>query len=92
MNQVNEVVIAAIAAAAGSIITVIGKVIVDIKKVDKEPDQADLELKNELARETEKNNKAIQEFTDVVKELKNSIQELKEELGTRIDQIEQRIE
>jgi hypothetical protein len=35
---INEVIIAAIAAGLGSVITIVGKVIVDIIKAKKEPD------------------------------------------------------
>lgn len=88
----NEVIIAAIAAGLGSVITIIGKVIVDIIKAKKEPDQADLELKDSLQREKEKNDAAIQAFTDFGKDIKGAVEELKSELTQRIEEMDKRIE
>lgn len=76
----NEVIIAAIAAGLGSVITIVGKVIVDIIKAKKEPDQSDLELKDELEREKEKNEAAIEAFTNFGKEIKSSVEEFKDDL------------
>lgn len=76
----NEVIIAAIAAGLGSVITIAGKVIVDIIKAKKEPDQSDLELKDELEREKEKNEAAIEAFTNFGKEIKSSVEEFKDDL------------
>lgn len=90
--MLDTVIIGAIAAALGSVIGVIGKVIVDIKRVEKEPDQADMELKDELAREKDKNDAAIEQFTEVAKELKGAIESLKEDLGSRLDEMDKRIE
>ena len=42
----NPALIAAIAAGLGSVIGVVGKVIVDVIRANHEPDQADLELKD----------------------------------------------
>ena len=61
----NEVIIAAIAAWLGSVITIIGKVIVDIIRAKKEPDELDLELKDELQREKEKNDEATAKSLDI---------------------------
>lgn len=95
----NEVIIAAIAAGLGSVITIIGKVIVDVIKAkkelikaEKEPDQADLELKDTLQREKEKNDAAIQAFTDFGKEIKGAVEELKSEITQKIEEMDERIE
>lgn len=74
----NEVIIAAIAAGLGSVITIIGKVIVDIIRAKKEPDELDLELKDELQREKEKNDEAISTFKTVITDINSSIEEIKE--------------
>ena len=74
----NEVIIAAIAAGLGSVITIIGKVIVDIIRAKKEPDELDLELKDELQREKEKNDEAISTFKTVITDINSSIGEIKE--------------
>lgn len=74
----NEVIIAALAAGVGSIITIIGKVIVDIIRAKKEPDESDLELKNELEREKEKSNSAIKDLRETVLELRQSIDKVNE--------------
>lgn len=81
----NEVIIAAIAAGLGSVITIVGKVIVDIIKAKKEPDQSDLELKDELEREKEKNEAAIEAFTNFGKEIKSSVEDLKNDLTQKIE-------
>ena len=78
----NPALIAAIAAGLGSVIGVVGKVIVDVIKAKHEPDQADLELKDELAREKEKNDAAIEAFTDFgkivsIRKLPTSLRKLK---------------
>lgn len=84
----NEVIIAALAAGIGSIITIIGKVIVDIIRVKKEPDEADLELKNELEKEKEKNDNAISTFESVATELRASIENVNE----NVNQLQEKIE
>lgn len=87
----NPALIAAIAAGLGSVIGVIGKVIVDVIKANHEPDQADLELKDELAREKEKNDAAIEAFTDFGKEVKASIEDLKKDINQKFDDVNQKI-
>ena len=84
----NEVIIAALAAGVGSIITIIGKVIVDIIRAKKEPDESDLELKNELEREKEKSNSAIEDLRQTVLELRQSIDKVNE----NVDQLQNKIE
>lgn len=84
----NEVIIAALAAGVGSIITIIGKVIVDIIRAKKEPDESDLELKNELEREKEKNDNAISTFEQVAAELRASIENVNE----NVNQLQEKIE
>lgn len=83
--------IAAIAAAVTGVITAIGAVIVNVKRVDKEPDQTDLELKDALAREKEKNDAAIEAFTDFGKEIKASIEELKVEINTKFEDVNRKL-
>lgn len=78
----NEVIIAAIAAGLGSVITIIGKVIVDIIRAKKEPDELDLELKDELQREKEKNDEAISTFKTVITDINSSIEEIKENVNS----------
>ena len=53
----NEVIIAAIAAGLGAVITAVGKVVVDIIKAKKEPDEADEQLKQEMDEEKRKQGK-----------------------------------
>ena len=78
----NEVIIAAIAAGLGSVITILGKVIVDIIRAKKEPDELDLELKDELQREKEKNDEAISTFKTVITDINSSIEEIKENVSS----------
>ena len=78
----NEVIIAAIAAGLGSVITIIGKVIVDIIRAKKEPDESDLELKDELQKEKEKNDEAISTFKTVITDINSSIEEIKENVNS----------
>ena len=84
----NEAIIAAIAAAVGGILTILGKVVVDIIKAKKEPDQSDLELKDELEREKEKNNNAIEMFKQVAAELRSSINCVNENVNQLSEKIE----
>lgn len=86
----NEAIIAALGAAAGGVLTILGKIIVDIIRAKKEPDQSDLELKDELAREKEKNDAAIKAFTDFGKEIKNTIEELRTEINQRFEDMDNR--
>ena len=78
----NEVIIAAIAAGLGSVITILGKVIVDIIRAKKEPDELDLELKDELQREKEKNDEAISTFKTIITDINSSIEEIKEHVNS----------
>ena len=78
----NEVIIAAIAAGLGSVITILGKVIVDIIRAKKEPDELDLELKDELQREKEKNDEAISTFKTIITDINSSIEEIKENVSS----------
>ena len=78
----NEVIIAAIAAGLGSVITILGKVIVDIIRAKKEPDELDLELKDELQREKEKNDEAISTFKTIITDINSSIEEIKENVNS----------
>lgn len=77
--------VGAIATAVGSVIGVVGKISVDIIKAKKEPDQADLELKDELEREKDKNNAAIERFTNVAKELTAAVEDLRTDFNKRMD-------
>lgn len=76
--------IAAIASGITALITAIGAAIVSVIKARKEPDQADLELKENLEKEKTKNDAAIETFTDFGKEIKTSI----EILATKIGELE----
>lgn len=87
--------IAAIASGITALITALGAAIVNIIKAKKEPDEADLELKNNLEKEKEKSDAAIETFTRFGKDIKISIEELKNKIGdletqakTRFDQID----
>ena len=86
----NEVIIGAIAGAAVLVIGKIGEIIVNIIKAKKEPDQTDLELKDSLQREKEKNDAAIQAFTEFGKEIKGAVEELKGELTQKIEDMDER--
>lgn len=86
----NEVIIGAIAGGIVMVLASIGKIIVDVIRAKKEPDQADMELKDELQREKDKNNAAIEQFTAVAKELKNSVEETNKNLEQRFTDMDQR--
>lgn len=86
--MVNEVIIGAIAGALVLVIGKVGEIIVNIIKAKKEPDQADLEMKDTLQREKEKNDAAIEAFTDFGKEIKEAV----EGLSQKIDNMDTRIE
>lgn len=88
----NEVIIAAIAAGLGAVITAVGKVVVDIIKAKKEPDEADEQLKQEMDEEKRKNDAAIETFTKFAKEIKNSVEELRSELTEKLEAMDKRIE
>ena len=77
----NEVILAAIFAGVGSIITIIGKVIVDIIRAKKEPDEADEALKNQLNDEKAKNDAAIEAFTDFGKQITASVEQIKTDVA-----------
>lgn len=88
-------IIAAIVGGISAIIGALGTVIVNIIRAKKEPDKADLELKNNLEKEKEKSDAAIETFTNFGKDIKVSIEELKNKIGdletqakTRFDQID----
>lgn len=88
----NEVIIAAIAAGLGAVITAVGKVVVDIIKAKKEPDEADEQLKQEMDEEKRKNDAAIETFTKFAEEIKNSVEELRSELTEKLEAMDKRIE
>lgn len=88
----NEVLIAAIAAGLGSIITVVGKVVVDIIKAKKAPDESDMQLKQALDEEKKKNDAAIETFTKFGEEIKGSMDELKSEMTQRFEDMDKKIE
>lgn len=86
--MVNEVIIGAIAGALVLVIGKVGEIIVNIIKAKKEPDQADLEMKDTLQREKEKNDAAIEAFTNFGEEIKEAV----EGLSQKIDNMDTRIE
>lgn len=95
----NEIILAAIFAGVGSVITIIGKVIVDIIKAKKEPDEMDMELKHELEQEKAKNDAAIEAFskfgediTKSVEQIKEEVTDLKEQMSTRFEEIDKKID
>ena len=88
----NEGIIAAIAAGLGSVITVIGKFIVNIIKAKKEPDETDEKLKQEIDAEKQKSDAAIEAFTEFGTEMKESFETLKSELTQKIECVEGKIE
>jgi uncharacterized protein HemX len=92
VNKVNEVIIAAIAAGLGAVITAVGKVVVDIIKAKKEPDEADEQLKQEMDEEKRKNDAAIEMFTKFAEDIKNSVEELRSELTEKLEAMDKRIE
>lgn len=87
----SEVLIAAIFAGLGGLVGAIGKVIVDVIRAKHEPDQADLELKDELQREKEKNDNAIASFTKFGEEIKASVEEMKEEMTQKFKDMDEKI-
>ena len=86
--MVNEVIIGAIAGALVLVIGKVGEIIVNIIKAKKEPDQTDLEMKDTLQREKEKNDAAIEAFTNFGKEIIEAV----EGLSQKIDNMDTRIE
>lgn len=92
MIIINEVIIAAIFAGLGSVVTIVGKVIVDVIKAKKEPDQADVELKDALQREKEKNDAAIEAFTAFGNELKQTVEELKTGIEEKLETMDTKID
>lgn len=86
--MVNEVIIGAIAGALVLVIGKVGEIIVNIIKAKKEPDQTDLEMKDTLQREKEKNDAAIEAFTNFGKEIKEAV----DGLSQKIDNMDTRIE
>ena len=83
--------IAAIFGGLGTVIGVVGKVIVDVIHAKKEPDQTDLELKDELQRQKEKNDNAIAAFTDFGKEIKGSLEEMKQDMTQKFQEMDEKI-
>ena len=83
--------IAAIFGGLGTVIGVVGKVIVDVIHAKKEPDQTDLELKDELQREKEKNDNAIASFTEFGGGIKASVEEMREEMTQKFQEVNERI-
>lgn len=88
----NEVIIGAIAGGIVMVLASIGKIIVDVIRAKKEPDQADMELKDELQREKDKNNAAIEQLTTVTKELKNAVEETNKNLEQKFLDMEKQID
>ena len=86
-----EALIAAVFAGLGTVIGIVGKVIVDVIHAKKEPDQADLELKDELQREKEKNDNAIASFENFGEEIKASVEEMKEEMTQKFQEMDEKI-
>ena len=86
--MVNEVIIGAIAGALVLVIGKVGEIIVNIIKAKKEPDQTDLEMKDTLQREKEKNDAAIEVFTDFGKEIKEAVEGLSQKVDNMDTQIE----
>lgn len=88
-------IIAAIVGGISATIGALGTVIVNIIRARKEPDETDLELKNNLEKEKEKSDAAIETFTEFGKDIKASIEELKNKIDdletqarNRFDQID----
>lgn len=71
-----EVIIGAIAGAIVLVLGKLGEVIVSIIRANKEPDETKLELKDQLQREKEKNDAAIEAFTNFGRDLKKSVEDL----------------
>lgn len=76
----SEVIIAAIAAALASVITVTGKVIVDVIKARRAVDEGE-ELKEDFEKEKDKNNAAIAAFTAFGEKIEASIDGMKQEMA-----------
>lgn len=76
----SEVIIAAIAAALASVITVTGKVIVDVIKARRAVDEGE-ELKEDFEKEKDKNDAAIAAFTAFGEKIEASIDGMKQEMA-----------
>lgn len=76
----SEVIIAAIAAALASVITVTGKVIVDVIKARRAVDEGE-ELKEDFEKEKDKNDAAIAAFTAFGEKIETSIDGMKQEMA-----------
>ena len=87
----SEVLIAAIFAGLGGLVGAVGKVIVDVIRAKHEPDQADLELKDELQREKEKSDTAIATFTDFGKDIKKCVEDMKTEMNQKFENMDEKI-
>lgn len=87
----SEVLIAAIFAGLGGLVGAVGKVIVDVIRAKHEPDQADLELKDELQREKEKSDTAIATFTDFGKDIKKCMEDMKTEMNQKFEDMNEKI-
>lgn len=85
--MMNEVIIGAIAGALVLVIGKVGEIIVNIIKAKKEPDQTDLEMKDTLQREKEKNDAAIGAFTNFGEEIKEAVKGLSQKIDNMDTQI-----
>lgn len=90
--MVNEVIIGAIAGAIVLVLGELGKVIVNIIRAKKEPNQQDLELKDQLQREKEKNDAAIEAFTEFGKEMKKAFEEFKSDITQKFEEMDTKID
>lgn len=86
--MLDTVAIGAIATAIGSVIGVIGKVIVDVYRAKKEPDESDLKLKEDLENEKAIAAQQRQAFHDAIDEIRNMVIEQYKNLGEKIDKID----
>ena len=83
--MISEAVIAAIAAGLGSVIGIIGKVIVDVIKAKKAPDESDLGIKEDLEAEKVIAAQQRQEFHTAIDNLTEIMNERFTQLDEKID-------
>lgn len=74
----NEVVLAAIFGGMGTIIGTAGKVIVDVIKAKKEPDENDIKLKAEVDHQKEEFKQSLHALS---KEVKQGFSDIKKQMG-----------
>lgn len=90
--MISEAVIAAIAAGLGSVITILGRVIVDVIKAKKTPDESDLAVKEDLEAEKAIAEEKRKEFYEAVNKLNETMNERFTQLDEKIDEMKAQTE